>query len=82
MAGAAYARRGTTGQHKQHKPQQEIPPRPASGEILYATAPPATADRYSTPAAYARRATTCVPRRWHRTRKDCGFTHPPGVPIR
>ena len=81
-AGAAYARaRNDGGSISSISPVQEIPPRPASGDILcrYGAAcyRPDCLFKHP-PRTYVAQAPACRDG-WHCTRKDCGFTHPAGV---
>ena len=80
-AGAAYARaRNDGGSISSISPVQEIPPRPASGEILcrYGAACYRPDCLFKHPPGRVAQAPACRDG-WHCTRKDCGFTHPPGV---
>ena len=80
LAASAQAR-NDEGSISSISPVQEIPPRPASGEILcrYGAAcyRPDCLFKHP-PRTYIAQAPACRDG-WHCTRKDCGFTHPPGV---
>ena len=79
LAASAQAR-NDEGSISSISPVQEIPPRPASGEILcrYGARCYRADCKFKHPTAYVAQAPACRDG-WHCTRKDCGFTHPPGV---
>ena len=79
LAASAQAR-NDEGSISSISPVQEIPPRPASGEILcrYGARCYRPDCKFKHPTAYVAQAPACRDG-WHCTRKDCGFTHPPGV---